>query len=179
MGLCIGEGHAVMAKRLWAGGVVFGALVLVGGDVSACGDKLIALGRGVRFQLAIASQRPGSILIYVSKNVKDSQLPAVLKFAGHKVQTTADSSKVTQTLASAKYDVLLADVADAEVLMRQIQAAASKPVFLPVMYKPSQSELAAAIKQYTIVLKTPSNIVDFLTTIDQAIKLRASSHKQS
>ena len=173
-----------MRKMLATAVLVSGMFFLSGTGVSACGDKAIALGRGVRFQRAFAALKPGSILIYAGGNsngapVRRSELQSTLKLAGHKVQTVEDLVKLDQALASAKYDLILADVADAAAVARQIESKPSKPVLLPLIHKPTNIELAAAERQYSLLLKTPSKIGDFLATIDQAIKLRAGSTKIS
>src|SRR5258708_6435895 len=60
--------------------------------LSACGDKFLLVGRGVRFQRAYAAIRPASILIVLppksvkSAAVRDSGLRKALTMAGHRVE---------------------------------------------------------------------------------------------
>ena len=81
--------------------------------VSACGDKFLLVGRGVRFQRAYAAIHPGSILIVLPpksvKNaaVRDSRLQTALKMAGHRVELVAQANLADQ-IGRSRYDVILA-----------------------------------------------------------------------
>ena len=68
-------------QRLRFAGAVLSAALLSGPVGHACGDKLLAIGRGIRFQRAYAA-RPANVVIYS----KASQSGATLMSA--KLQTT-------------------------------------------------------------------------------------------
>src|SRR5712671_7842122 len=81
-------------KTLVVSALAVAAIVSLGGRVaSACGDKFLTVGRGVRFQRAYAAIHPASILIVLpvktvkSAAVRDSALTTALKMAGHRVET--------------------------------------------------------------------------------------------
>src|SRR5438876_11736581 len=86
--------------------------------LSACGDKFLMVGRGVRFQRAYASIHPASILIVLppksvkSAAVRDSRLQTALKMAGHRVEVV-QSVSIADALVRARYDIVLAERADA------------------------------------------------------------------
>ena len=50
--------------------------------------------------------------------------------------------------------------------------AASKPVLLPVAFKASKEEQAAAQKKYHCLLKAPGNTENYLEAIDHAMDLK-------
>jgi hypothetical protein len=163
---------------------VLSVIVLVqsGPTAQGCGDKLLALGRGVRFQRAFAAAHPASLLIYNTPAsraalTKDRELQSALKSAGHKLVAIEDSRMLQQVLASGKYDVVLADLPEVAGLTQALQSAPSHPVIVPVIYKPDKAALAAAGRQYSMVLKAPAKPVEFLAVIDELMKRRiAGAH---
>jgi ABC-type amino acid transport substrate-binding protein len=165
-------------RRLMAGGGILGALALLSGSSIglACGDKLLVIGRGVRFQRAY-SGRQANVVIYSSGTqsgtaLGSTRLQTALKQAGHKLQTVQGASQLSEVLKSGKVDVVLADFADLAGITRQLQSASSNPAVLPVLVKPSKAELAAAQKDYKLALKSNADEIQYLTAIDEAMKLR-------
>jgi hypothetical protein len=148
--------------------------------VSACGDKFVVLGRGVRFGRAFAAKYPGSILLYVNPAshmpaaMKEFRLEATLKAAGHKLRIVESSSGLEQALASGKYDIILADVSDSADVQKETASAASKPLVIPVLYKPTPAELEAVEKKYgCLIAPASSRSPDLLPVLDQAMQSRA------
>jgi ABC-type amino acid transport substrate-binding protein len=164
-------------RRVVFTGAVLGAAALLGGTIGlACGDHLLIVGRGVRFQRAYAA-RPANVLIYSiadqsGATLKNTGLQTTLKRAGHKLQTAHGASQLDEALKSGKVDVVLADFADLAGVARQLQSAPSNPVIVPILFKPSKAELAAAQREYKFALKAPADEVRFLTAIDEAMKVR-------
>jgi ABC-type amino acid transport substrate-binding protein len=146
--------------------------------VDACGDKFLVVGRGVRYTRVRAAARPASILLYmnpasrVPAAVKDAKLEASLKQAGHKVQTVETASQLNDALKTSKFDLVVADVADGPALEKQVSKSAG-PAVVPVLYNPTDGELAAARQEYGCALKTPSK--DPLAAIDEAMAQRAKT----
>ena len=143
----------------------------------ACGDKLLSLGRGVRFQRANAAARPASLLIYVGQKSRKStlgstQLQSTLKQAGHKLETVDDAAKLEQDVKSGKFDVVLVEYGDAVALAEHVKAAPANAVIVPVMGKANKGEYATASKQFAHVVKSAGDPSDYLVTIDQAMKSR-------
>src|SRR5262249_54117696 len=107
-------------KTLVAEALAIVVIAAIGSPVAlACGDKFLAVGRGVRFQRAYAAIHPASILIvHPLKSVKiaavrDSRLITALKMAGHRVQTVQLPTNLSDVLARSSYDIVLAERADA------------------------------------------------------------------
>jgi hypothetical protein len=166
------------AVALLAG--VAGVWLLCWADAQACGDKFLVVGRGVRYSRArVAGGRPTSILIYknptsrIAAASKDAQLESNLKQAGYKIQSVEDAAGLQSALKSAKYDLVLADIADSPGLEKDVASEASKPLVVPVLYEPSSAELAAAKKEYGCAMKAPSK--DYRATIDEIMARKAKS----
>ncbi len=162
-------------RRLATGAVLAGMLVS-GTAALACGDKLLAIGRGVRFQRAYAEHQ-ANLVIYVpgtqsGATLSSAKLQTTLRRAGHKLQIADGGSQLDEALKTGKVDVVLVDFADLAAITRQLQSAPSKPVILPILFKPSRAELAAAQREYKFALKAPADDLQYLTSIEEAMKLR-------
>ena len=149
--------------------------------VLGCGDKFVVLGRGVRFGRAFAAKFPASVLIYANPAshmpaaAKEFRLEATLKAAGHKTRVVESSADLEQALTSGKYDIVLADLADSPGVQKNAASAASKPMVIPVLYKPTPTELAAVEKTYgCLIAPASSRSPDLLPVLDQAMQSRTS-----
>jgi ABC-type amino acid transport substrate-binding protein len=171
-------------QRLWFAGALLGAAALLNGNLGfACGDKLLSIGRGIRFQHAYGA-RQANVVIYFDGNQSGSnfasaKLQTTLRQAGHKLHTAAGLSQLQEALKSGKVDVVLADFADVAGISGQLQSAPSKPVIFPVLFKRSKAELSAAQKEYGYALKAPGDEVQYLVAIDEAMKSRLKAGAKS
>ncbi len=156
-------------------------VVFLGGAqvVFGCGDKFVVLGRGMRFGRASAAKFPGAVLIYVNPAshmpaaMKEFRLETTIKGAGHKTRVVESTGDLEQALASGKYDLVLADIADGPKLQKDAASAASKPSVIPVLYKPTPVELAAVEKKYgCLIAPASSRSPDLLPVLDQAMQSR-------
>jgi hypothetical protein len=152
---------------------------------NACGDKMMAIGRGVRFAHAYKSPYPASILIYLRPGSSVQQadnkilLQSTLVSVGHRVRTAQDRAQLEDALRLGNYDLVLTDSADAAELEPEVQVSRSKPLLLPVLYKPSKSEDSSARNRYPWVLKAPGNIGQLLATIDAAMDSKSRNAGRS
>jgi hypothetical protein len=146
-------------------------------DVSACGDKFLLLGRGVRFQRAYAAIHPAAILIVIpAKSVKaaavrDSRLTSALKMAGHRVDVVK-VSQLQEALAGSRYDIILAERADTMGVRNGLAAASKKPAIIGVIEDSGTADGTAARLGLDAVLKTPQSLPDILRLLDDVMKAR-------
>jgi ABC-type amino acid transport substrate-binding protein len=170
--------------RILVAGAGLVAIALLSGTAAlACGDKLLAIGRGVRFQRAYA-ERQANLVIYSNgaqngATLSSTGLQTTLKRAGHKLQIVQDRSQLDETLKSGRVDVVLVNFADLGEITRLLQSAPSRPVIVPILFKASKAEFAAAQKDYKFALKAPADEFQFLTAIDEAMKLRVRTSAKS
>ena len=158
--------------------LILPGLFLVAAVAWACGDKLMLV-MGVR-SLQIRSVRPALILAYPGQTasatlIRDLRLHPAVKRAGHRIQVVEDPAELDNALKGGKYDLLMADVANAHELSQRLSSAPSKPVLLPVAFQASKEEQSAAQKKYHCLLKAPSNPENYLTAIDQAMDWKLKS----
>ena len=139
----------------------------------ACGDKLLAIGRGVRFQ-RVSAAREANLLIYSRSGaaLSNAKLQSTLKQAVHKLQLVKDGAQLDGALKSGRVDVVLVDFGDLSGITQQLQSAPSQPVILPVLINPSKADLSAARKEYKFALKASADEAEYLIAIDEAMKLR-------
>ncbi len=150
-----------------------GTLLMSIAVVDACGDKLLRIGRGARFQRSV---HPASILIYVSASTPmaaTSKVQSFLKRSGHKPRVVQGIDGFGGALDSGQYDVVLTDLSDVPSLQKQIETSSSKPSIVPIAIKASKAEQAAAKKQYKCLVKDSDDGEEYLDAIDAAMKSRA------
>jgi hypothetical protein len=170
--------------RRLAGGALFVGIALLSGTAGlACGDKLLAIGRGLRFQRAYAAHE-ANLVIYSARTqpgatLSSAKLQTTLRRAVHKLAVVQGDSQLGEALKSANVDVVLVDFADLAGIMPQLQLAPSHPVILPVLVKPSKADLAMAQKKYKFALKATADELEYLTAIDEAMKSRVKFSSKS
>jgi hypothetical protein len=169
----------IMSKTKLAIGTALGISLFAAPLLLGCGDKFVVLGRGMRFQRALASSHPASILIYmnpasrVPAAEKEFQLQSTLKLAGHKPAVANDPGSLDRALKSGKYDLVLADLSDAATVEANAQASGSKPDVIPVVYNPTEMELSGAERRYSCLVKASKNGHDLLGVVDEAMSSRS------
>jgi hypothetical protein len=163
-------------KKWVAATVLFAVTGSLGSqDVWACGDKFLLLGRGVRYQRAYAAIHPASILIVAPPKsvktaaVRDSRLQSALKLAGHRVDVVP-AAKMRDALAGSRYDIVLAERADAVGIPDALPPGGKKPSIISVVQ--DAADVAADRQRYDAVLKTPQSLPDILRLFDDVMKAR-------
>jgi len=156
--------------------MIVGLAMLSGTAALACGDKLLAIGRGLRFQRAGAAHE-ANLVIYTEgppsgAALTSAKLHTTLRRAVRKLQLVQGGSQLDEALKAGRVDVVLVDFADLARITLQLQSAPSKPMILPILAKPSKAEFAAAQKEYKLALKSTADDFDYLTAIDEAMKLK-------
>jgi len=164
-------------------------LVVSAWPAGACGDKLLVLGRGVPFQVGPA-EFPASILFYVnpnspgSKKVEFTHLQAIMRDAGHRFLHVTGREELAAALKTKRFDIVLADFADAPGLEEMIEASPSQPLLLPWVYQETKADakkvsvsLTAAKERYQYALQAPFKVKKFLSTIDWTMELKSKRAK--
>ena len=163
-----------MLRRSLAVLTVAAVLGSVSADLSACGDKFLRAGRSAKNR-GYAAVYPASILVFkptaTDKGIK--ALETFLKKAGHKPVCLKSGADLSQALTASKYDLVIADYADAAALKSRFTSFSIDPGFLPILDNVTKTEEADARKQFKHVLKPEKmTIYDALDQIDEAMKLR-------
>jgi hypothetical protein len=149
--------------------------------LDACGDKLLLVGRGLKFQRAYASLNPGHVLVYaratLSPNaaIRNTQLHRTLRQAGHSVSVIEDAGLFEQALRSTTVDVVLADVNEASRVASLAAASATPPEVLFVAY-PSASD-SRPPTGVVCKLKPSDRALKYLDAIEDAMKVRAATRR--
>jgi hypothetical protein len=149
---------------------------------SACGDKLLVLGAGVKFR-NFASPHHALIIVYVPESVpqsaavNDPQFQAALRKAGVKLRLVQQEDVLAEVVQSGKYDIILVDLQDAALLDTQVKEADVNTVVMPVVYKGAELNSAAATP-YLCVRKASDKNSSCFSTIDKAIELKLKRDEQ-
>ena len=167
---------------------VLGSLVLASSSraLSACGDKFLLVGRGVRFEQAYAAIHPASILIVLppkgvkSAAVRDSRLLSALKKAGHRVEVIQQPANLADALSRSRHDIILAERVDASTLNDIAPPVGQvKPSIVGVLEDASPSALNDAHRQLEYVLPTPTSLARILNLMDDVMKARLDGGRRT
>jgi hypothetical protein len=153
--------------------------VLASQVLSACGDKFLLVGRGVRFDRAYAAVHPASILVVLppksvkSAAVRDARLLTALKMAGHRVEVVQQPANLSDVLERSRHDIVLAERADASAIRTAAEGwGPAKPAIVGVLEDPSSTTLTAARQELEYVLKTPDSLARILNLLDDVMQAR-------
>lgn len=142
----------------------------------ACGDKVLALGRAVK--LRYLSSHSTSILVYARAGtpaapaLSDHKMESSLKQFSKTLRYVNSSAEFDETIANAKYDLILTDAADADATQQKLQEIDSHTVVVPVLNAGTKAQASALVKQYHVVLKTPGKPNSYLSVLDEAMEIK-------
>jgi len=149
---------------------------------SACGDKLLVLGPGVKFG-KIGPSYHALIIAYVPESlpesaaVNDPQFQAALRKAGVKLRLVQQEDVLVEAVQSGKSDIVLVDLQDAAMVDQTITAADVNTVVMPVVYKGAELE-SAATTPYRCVRKASDKNGGCFSTIGKAIESKLKRDEQ-
>jgi hypothetical protein len=165
--------------------VLVGVVIQNPALLHACGEKLLLLGRGIRFQ-SRHTPRPASVLLYLPQSaagqpLTDPNLESALEEAGHEVRAVTTSADLDSALRSGSYDVVLANVTDAPDLDRAQAVAAANAVVLPAVYlvapgqqakQQSRADRDNASKAFGVMVIVPGRPGHYCAAVDKAMDLK-------
>ena len=89
-----------------------------------------------------------------------------------------DLTRFDEALKNGKYDLVLVEPSDADGLAQEIRSAPSKPLVLPVLYRPTKAEATAVEKKFHCLLKAPDSSSHYLSAIDEAMEVRLKGERR-
>lgn len=153
----------------------------------ACGDKLMMLGRGIRFQ-SKHTPRAAAVLLYLPDSVTglaltDPKLESTLREAGHAVRAVTSLTDLESALRGGTFDVVLANVTDAPELEKAKGVAERNAVVLPAIYlvasaaqgankQQSKADRDQASKGFRVIVAVPGRPGHYCHAVDQAMELK-------
>ena len=170
-------------------------LVAFGEDpipIHACGEKLLVLGRGIRFQ-SRHTPRAASVLLYLpqtgsGQSLSDPHLESALREAGHAVHAVTTNADLESALRSGTYDVVLANVTDATDLERAQAVTERNAVVLPAVYlvapapqakQQTKADRENASKAFGVMVEVPGRPGHYCAAVDKAMELKLKRERSS
>jgi hypothetical protein len=154
------------------------------GAAYACGEKLLALGRAIRFQ-SRHTPRAASVLLYVPQNVTgqsltDRGVESALQEAGHVVRAATTAADLEDALRTGGFDVVLSDVSAASELERAQAVVASGAIVLPAVYlvapaqpaRQAKADRDGASKAFGVMVEVPGRPGHYCAAVDKALDLK-------
>ena len=158
----------------------------------ACGDKLMMLGRGIKFQ-SKHTPRAAAVLLYLPESatglaLTDPKLELALREAGHAVRAVTSRADLESALSAGTFDVVLANVTHAPELERAQAVAGHNSVVLPAIYlvapgaqpiskQQSKADRDKASKDFTVIVEVPGRPGHYCHAVDEAMELKLKREK--
>jgi CheY-like chemotaxis protein len=143
--------------------------------VLACGDRLAALGGGVRFERVFYSRHPGRVVLYAPTATRlraaDERLgiAEALKRAGHQVTSVGDRDALLRAIGAAAPDVV---VIDAEAERGALPDARETVPVVPVAFRPGRDAVAARTDEGCVVEIADQSVRQLLRTVETVLERR-------
>jgi hypothetical protein len=144
--------------------------------LSACGDKFLVPGRGMRLELTPLARRQASVLLYANPA---TPLPATLarlsidptlRKAGYRPTIVETADSFDSAMQQGQWDVVLLDLADGPAIGER--APGEEVTVLAVAQNATGPEFAIAKKRYAAVLKSPTRSQAFVDALDSLVAAR-------
>jgi hypothetical protein len=149
------------------------------GPLLACGDKFLLPPRGMSFDEAYRARHPGSVLIFAPTGTATadaySKVQALLARAGHRVAVVHDASQVSSALASAKADVVLTTLSEADIVSSQAGTPPTAPRIFAVLTPPGKANSTTCKTKYSCDLKSTDKPERFVVAVNSAMDDRAKA----
>jgi len=148
--------------------------LVVTGTALPCGDKLAAIGGGIRFERVYAARHPARVALFVPGQSRlreaneELKLAQALQRAGHQVIVIDDTRDLPDRLQPDRVDLLLVDVADVPALAA---SAAAPPLALLVRSGASAvKDAAGALPPKCVAELSRRTSVQLLRKVDDALE---------
>jgi len=175
-------------------GLLLTALVQQAVPLHACGDKLMMLGRGIRFQ-SKHTPKAAAVLLYLPESatgqaLTDPKLEVALREAGHAVRAVTSPAELETVLRTGTFDVVLANVTHAAELEKAKSVAERNAVVLPAIYliSPTSQPIAKqqlktdrdkASNDFAVIIEVPGRPGQYCHAVDQAMALKLKREKEA
>jgi hypothetical protein len=159
--------------------------------LQACGEKLLALGRMIRFE-ARHTPKAASVLLYVPQSaagrpLADPNLESALKEAGHAVRAATTIVDLESALRSGSYDIVLANISDAPEIDRVQAVASAHAVVLPAIYlftpvqakEQAKTDRTTASKTFGVLVEVPGRPGHYCAAVDKAMDLKLKRERST
>jgi hypothetical protein len=179
-------------RQILVTAVIAATVTQSGIPLHACGDKLLMLGRGVKFQ-SKHTPRAAAVLLYLPESatglaLTDPKLESALREAGHAVRAVTSRADLESALSAGTFDVVLANVTQAPELERAQAVVGHNSVVLPAIYlvapgaqpiskQQSKADRDKAAKDFAVIVQVPGRPGHYCHAVDEAMELKLKREK--
>jgi hypothetical protein len=148
------------------------ACLAFGTNGFACGDKLVQVGRGVRYQRASAIRSANIVMFLAAHSDRKAanRLRSDLTFVGHRVQIVDDDRAFTALLAANDVDIVLTDVDNLQLVSEHVNSAKSKPAIIPLIARSAKEAAPEIHSRFPYVMLLSARSFDQLAVISQVMQ---------
>jgi CheY-like chemotaxis protein len=156
------------------------AVLILRGDLLACGDKFLAISRGTRYQRAALPRSSASILVYatpassLTRALGTASIEETLRSAGYRLTVVTTAAEFDRVLRQGAWDLVLTDLAEGRAVRSRLPVKPA-PIVLPVAFNVTADELKQARKDYQRIVKAPTKKNALLDMIDDVLTMRKAN----
>lgn len=161
-----------LAMKRFAFGLSLILSLALSSEAWACGDKMVQIGRGVRYQRA-NSVRSASIVMLIGPGFEREaarRLRSDLTVVGHKVKVVENQEAFASALASERFDIVLSDMDNLAAAAGEVKAMPSGPKVIPMIDRSASVARAEVQGSFPLVMLLPSRAFDQVALISRAVK---------
>jgi CheY-like chemotaxis protein len=156
-------------NRFHATTVLCAALAVVP-SAFACGEGHFNMGQGMRYQGYLAP-RPATVLVLVDPSAPAAERQKVIKGleqAGHRVTLASNTDALASAMGGSRFDVVIADIGQAEAVQAMAASAPAKPRLVPVVAR-SERNSTDLRSRFPLHLFDGASLGQYLKAINQAM----------
>ena len=146
------------------------AALVVAPTAFACGEGHVNMGQGMRYQGYLAP-RPAAVLVLIDPAAPAAERQKVLKGleqAGHRVTLASNADALASAMRGARFDIVIADIGQADAVQAMAAGATAKPRLLPVVAR-SERNSADVRSRFPLHLFDGASLGQYLKAINQAM----------
>jgi len=148
------------------------ACLAFGTNGFACGDKLVQIGRGVRYQRASAVRSAKIVMFLTARSDRKAanRLRSDLMFVGHRVQIVDDERAFAGLLTANDVDIVLTEVESLQRVSEQVDSARSKPAIIPLINRSTMAAPKGIQSRFPNVMLLSASGFDQIGVISQVMQ---------
>jgi hypothetical protein len=157
--------HTLSARTASIAAFVLAGVVALPPAAIGCGESLFRVGRGVSYR-EYQAPLPCNILM-VTRTDNEKLVAEWLSHTGHNVQAVNDPGRVGKFLGRSKFDIVLAEFRDRNIINTQESTTGSAAKYIPIA---ETGEDAEARAEYRHTLTSETTPRELLKAIHQTLK---------
>jgi hypothetical protein len=160
-----------MRKLMMVAALAGIVLPAISSDLSACGESMFRLGKGVQYH-TFTAPIPGIVLVY-ARTDEERAVAEQLQEAGHSVQIVSNDLDLALEMQNRQFDVVVAPYSKRDEVEAQSTPTGKHPDWVPVVEN-GTAEAKLAHSQYGYTVTADDDVRKYLKAIHKNLKAKST-----